>query len=196
VDPSGLGWCKKCGYCRTLESDRKRSPTPLQPAAPGYYQPSGLRQALSAPRTLPSWWWVLVTGIAIVFILTIIPARKLPPEGLARALWCTIQIAVGILMVFAAQFWAVLAIGYADEKVGPRDLFLSARLWGMTLRRLPSTCGQVCLAGWGFSVAVAALVVVGGLGYWNECLPKGGNTSQKKPALPPVYRNWPLDNGS
>ena len=33
IDPNGLGWCRACGYCRSLEVERKSRPL-QRPALP------------------------------------------------------------------------------------------------------------------------------------------------------------------
>ena len=51
IDPSGLGWCKACGYCRSLGAEQKPAapPAPAKAAAPKPVVP-GL-----APAKKPFW---------------------------------------------------------------------------------------------------------------------------------------------
>ena len=65
--------------------------------------------------------------------------ERAPEDSLIRALWCTIQFGVGVAGIFAAQIWAFVLIAPNSEHISAKDLILSARLWGMTFRRLPET---------------------------------------------------------
>src|SRR5262249_49528423 len=140
IDPDGLGWCRNCGFCRSLEEDKNKAA--VAPVALAR-RPSllGLVDLVEILSYLPSWFWVLLGGMASVALLSLPPAFLLPPEGLERALWSTLQIAAGVIAILAAQGWALLAIAAEDERLSGKDLILSFRLWSLTLARLPRTHG-------------------------------------------------------
>src|SRR2546426_426791 len=57
IDPAGLGWCKACGYCRSLESEKIDK---LLAAAPG---PTRGAVLAGIAGHLPVWIWVLLAGV-------------------------------------------------------------------------------------------------------------------------------------
>ena len=168
VDPAGLSLCPKCGWCRSLAETRLWSAEPVQTKRP----PSRLggREFLELIWKSPCWLWILAGGLVVVGAVTAAADAVLPPEGLVRALWTTGQIAVGLLFVLGAQAWALILFAPKDDKLGAKDLFLSGRLWGLILKRLPATQWQVGFAVWGLTLAVSGAAWVGGLSYY---LPKG-----------------------
>jgi len=175
TDPGGLGWCQACGYCHSLEEEKARVPSSV-PAAAGPSSPLGSLEMVEVVRTLPRWVWLMLGGVLAIVGATFIPGLQLPRTGLLRAAWCTVQLVVGLVLVFAAQIWALLQLAHQDEKLGNRDAFMPVRLWVLTFRHLPHTWRQVCLAAWGVALFVAALLIVGGLGHWWTYLPKRPNT--------------------
>jgi hypothetical protein len=179
TDPGGLGWCQTCGYCHSLEQEKAR--TPLAAAAAPARRPSflGGLEMFEVVSALPGWFWGLLLGIAAVAGATFVPATQLPRVGLLRTVWCTGQIGVGLLLIFAAQVWTLLLLAPEDEKLGNKDALLPTRLWAQALRRLPRTWRPVCLASWGLAAALSAVFIVGGLSHWLNYLPKasGGKTA-------------------
>jgi hypothetical protein len=185
VDPNGLGWCKACGYCRSLEEERAKDPPPEAAAGEASTakktRPSvgGLVELGEAVYKLPSWVWVLLAGMAGFALVSLLPSKKLPLDSLERAVWCTLQIAMGLLLILAAQFWAVIQIAPHDERVSARDVLLPARLWGLVFKRMPAMRLPVWFAGWGLSLILSAVLIIGGLSYWMNYLP-GSKAAQQK----------------
>jgi hypothetical protein len=171
IDPSGLGWCKSCGYCKSLEEDKARVPMRTAGASK---TPSllGMVEFGQVLAHLPSWAWVLVGGMVVIVVMNVLPAQSVPKEGLVRAVLSTSEIAIGLVLIFVAQFWALFAVGGNDEKLNFKDGVLPGRLWGMAMRKLPETQGQVWLASWGITCILSALLIIGGLPHWMEYLPK------------------------
>jgi hypothetical protein len=171
IDPDGLGWCRGCGFCRSLEEDRQKAG--IRAAARSAHQPSllGLVELLQLFTLLPSWIWILLAGMAVTVLFTLPPSLVLPAEGLERALWCTLQMVAGLLMIFAAQWWALWLIAPEDERLTGKDLIIPFRLWSLTLSRLPRLRGPVWLAAWALTAIVSAIFLVGGLEHWLEYLP-------------------------
>src|SRR5687767_3050945 len=85
-DPSGLGWCKKCGYCRSLGDPDTKSAAPA---------PNTLTATGSAIGQTPTWAWMTLIGIAIVAGVTFAGGRYLTLSPLERALLTTGQIILG-----------------------------------------------------------------------------------------------------
>lgn len=171
IDPDGLGWCRACGYCRSLEEERAKQPLDAPAPAPGKSSPFGIVEFGRLLVHLPSWLWVLLGGFGLVVLMSL-PAMLTLPEGmLSRCLWSTVQIIVGVLMILAAQFWALMELADSDDRLGAKDGIISGRLWVLTLARLPETRKQVWLAAWGLAAILAALFLIGGLSHWFTYLP-------------------------
>jgi hypothetical protein len=181
IDPMGLGWCKACGYCKSLEEDKAKFQAPPKPTSKA---PSslGLVEAIQVMAMLPTWVWVMVGGMAAVAAINLPPARAFAPNGLGRALWSSIEIGLGILLILAAQIWALFIVGHHDEKLSFKDAIISGRLWGLTLRNLPETRGMVWLATWGIACILSAVFIMGGLGYWGQYLPRSTPAMPAAPA--------------
>ncbi len=178
IDPSGLGWCRACGYCKSLEEDKAR--VPLNAKAPQRKASAlGMVEFVQVLAKLPTWTLVLGGGVAVVFAINVAPARLLAPNPLSLATWSTAEIVLGLLMIFAAQLWSLCVLAPTDEKLHFRDAVLSGPLWVKTLSRLPATRGQTWLAGWGLACILSAIFVTGGLSHWMNYLPK-------KASPPPV----------
>ncbi len=175
IDPAGLGWCKACGYCRSLEAEQDNR---LLQAAAG---PSPGAALAGAAGQIPTWFWVLVGGVAALAALALAVGRLLPAgNGLPRAVWTSVQMAVGLLLVFGAQLYAVVRIAPDDERLSFKDALVPTRLWSLVGKRLPRLCSCVCLAVWGGALMLFALLFIGGLRHWFSYLPGA------EKATPPV----------
>jgi hypothetical protein len=76
-------------------------------------------------------------------------------------------------LVFAAQLLALIQLAPRDERLGIKDLFLPIRLWSQVFQHLPLGRASVWLGGWGVSLILAGIFMVGGLSYWSQFLPGG-----------------------
>ena len=81
IDPAGLGWCKACGYCRSLaESQKQAGPEPKAPAAPNTLTATG-----SAVGQTPTWFWITLVGVLLISGATIACSHLLHLKPLQRA---------------------------------------------------------------------------------------------------------------
>ncbi len=167
INPGSLGWCPKCGYCRSLE---QAGGTMALTAAPGTDKasPLGMVEFGQMLSKLPTWLWVLLAGMGILVVFSLSGNYFLPKNSLPRALWSSVQLAVGLVVLIAAQAWAVILIAPGDDHIGPKDVVFSARLWGLVFRRLPDTRKQLWLGAWGLSAMICAVLLVGGFEYWYQ----------------------------
>jgi hypothetical protein len=172
IDPSGLGWCRSCGYCKSLEDDKARVPIQTQPAQPRKASLFGMAEFGEVMSRLPAWTWVLVGGAGTGLAVNVLLSLVLPEASLSRALVATGEIAVGLLLIFVGQTWALCLLAPDDDKLHFKDAVLPGRLWAATVRKLPETRGQVWLVGWGLVCILSAILVVGGLTHWLSYLPK------------------------
>jgi hypothetical protein len=181
IDPQGLGWCRSCGYCKSLEDDKARAPLETH-TAPRKPSALGLVEFGQYIAGLPSWVRVLCGGAAAVVMLNIPLTLVLPADGLERAVVATAEISMGVLMVFAAQTWALCLLASGDDKLGFKDAILPGHLWAVTFRELPKTRAQVWMVGWGITCVLSGVLVVGGLTHWLTYLPKS-STPAPEPAV-------------
>jgi len=167
INPESLGWCSRCGFCRSLEEDAAKMDSVAPGRAPN---PSflGASEFLDLLGRAPRWLWVLLAGTAAIAMLSLVGNLVLPMASLPRAVWSTVQILLGLLGLFGAQVWALFLIAPDDDKVGAKDAIISGRLWGLTFNRLPETRRQVWLGGWSLAAMLLGVFVVGGLGYWTQ----------------------------
>jgi hypothetical protein len=166
ANPDGLGWCPKCGYCRSLDGDE--TPAALAPKRVASKPPSalGASEFGEAMKHMPRWVWPLLGGAAAVAVLSVAVDSLLPEECLTRALWSAFQLVLSIIGLIAAQLWAVLMVGARVDGLGAKDLIFPGRSWPAALRRLPATRKPVWLGGWSVTGLICAVLVVGGFNYW------------------------------
>jgi hypothetical protein len=167
TNPEGLGWCPSCGYCRSLEQDAKKAAL-AAPATPRGPSPLGVVEFVEVLGKLPRWFWVLLGGTSIVVGISVAANSVLPDDSLARALWSSVQLGLGLVGMFAAQIWAFLLVAPETEHLSAKDLILSTRLWSITCRRLPETQAKVWLGAWSFGAGLCAVFLVGGFSYWYQ----------------------------
>ena len=167
TNPEGLGWCPACGYCRSLEQDAGKAALAAASAA---RKPSalGFVEFFELLGRLPRWLAILVGGITIVGMVSVAANIILPDDSLVRALWFSVQLGLGLIGLFAAQVWAFVLIAPQSDHLSAKDVILSARLWGMTCRRLPETQRQLWLGGWSMAAMLCAVCIVGGYSYWYQ----------------------------
>jgi hypothetical protein len=183
VSPNSLGWCIKCGYCRTTAE----TPAPVfqDPSmAPAEARPSflGMVEAAGLLRRLPVWFWVWIWGIATVVLVSFLGDLEVAERARERAVWSTTQITVGLFCMIVGQLWAAFVVAPLDDKLGVLDVIVPIRLWASALKRLPAASWPICLASWGLAAILGGFIVVGGLEYW---LPKKPEKKAEAPLLAP-----------
>ena len=179
-DPKGLGWCQSCGYCKSLEDDKAKVVVPRE--APKSQRLEDAKEAARIATTVPRWFWLLLLGVVGFAAASQLPARQLAANSFERALWTTLQVCAGLFLIFVAQIVALVRIAPDDEKLSFKDALVPTRLWGLVFKRLPSLSFTVCLAGWGLSMILSALIFIGGLQHWMTYLPgqKNAPSNTKK----------------
>jgi len=176
VDPAGIGWCQRCNYCRTLENDKDKVPTPAARKTPSNLTGGG-PDFFRLIAHLPSWFWTLLIGMGVYTAMSVIIGKQLEPDLPTRAIWCTIQIFVGLVLILGAHFWAMTYLAPDDDKLGIKDVLLPGRLWLLMFRNMPAMRWPVWITGWGFAIIVSGLIFIGGLSHWMNYLP-GTKTAQ------------------
>lgn len=167
IDPTGLGWCRACGYCRSLAESAQTLTAAEVPAGPSAISATG-----SAITDLPAWFWILFGGAILVAVGTFAANRYVSLTPFGRATFATIQIAAGLGAMFLGQFIGLLRLAPEDSTLTFKDAVFPFRLYGLALKRLPTSALTLYLGVWGLTAIVAAGFFVGGLDHWLEYLPK------------------------
>ena len=163
IDPLGLGWCKACGYCRSLGEG---PPKPAAAAvAPGPRKPTVL-EAAGTIRYLPPWLWVTALNVALVIGGVYLANRYFHPKPLPRALWATIQLGLGIALIFVGQFIALFRLAPEDPGLSFMHAVMPGGMYGPMFKQLPRTSIAVYLVCWGKALIVTSKVFIGGFEHW------------------------------
>lgn len=170
IDPSGLGWCAGCGYCKSLAND----PTERLLAEQTAKSPLvGVVATGGAIVGLPMWFWACFPFLAVGIVFSIYNGNRLPAgENLPRALWATLQIVAGLSLMIGAQICALIMIAPEVITLTFKDAIVPFKLWGLVAKRLPQCKECVWIAVLGFSLIVGSAVFIGGFGHWFTYLPK------------------------
>jgi hypothetical protein len=173
IDPKGLGWCKVCGYCRSLAEGEKHTAgmSEGKPAAPQ----NTVEATTAAVGQMPLWIWVTLVGIATIGGSGYWVGHHLALTPFHSALLTTLSIGVGVLMMFIGQFIGVLRIAPEESTLGFFDVIVPFKLYALVMKRLPSSQLTFYLGVWGLTAIISANVFVGGLGHWLTYLPKSRN---------------------
>jgi hypothetical protein len=174
IDPQGLGWCKACGYCRSLEEGEKKAASAPN-AVPNQITATG-----AAIGQSPTWFWVTLIGLILIVGATAAGAHYLVLTPLERALLTSGQIIVGLAAMFLGQFIGLLRIAPEDSALGLKDAIFPFRLYALALKRLPRTRHTLYLGVWGAAAILSAVVFIGGVDYWFSYL-KNKNKNQPTP---------------
>ena len=169
ADPDGLGYCAGCGYCRSLEQDRKAAalvaPPPAEPRKPATRL--GAAEFFSLMALAPTWIWVLTFVTLAVGPISFFADRRLPPSGTPdRGYWSAGQLGVGILLLVMGQAWALSMLWARGERLGVGEMVWPFRLWVRAARWLPDTRWPLALGASGFAAGLAAVFWVGGFSFW------------------------------
>jgi len=176
VDPRGLGWCQVCGYCRSLAEDRERLPLAPEPAQRAATAP----QAAAAVQ-VPRWAIALIAGVVVNVVACWAVGRYIPLTPLHRALWTTIQMAAGLLIMFLIQLYALVRIAPEEATLHFFDALVPFRLYGLVCKRLPRLAMVLCASSWALALTLGALLFIGGLAHWLNYLPKSQDSKQHNP---------------
>jgi hypothetical protein len=170
IDPFGLGWCKGCGYCRSLGEEKGTpAPKPAAPAAATEPPPK------TAPRGRPVYLWITLGNVLLLALGAYLIGRFLPLRPLERALWTTIQVGAGVALMFVGQFLGVLRLAPAYPALSFKDCFIPFHLYELIGKNLRDARWSLYLCSWGLTLIVSALVFIGGLQHWFTYLPGNQN---------------------
>jgi hypothetical protein len=162
IDPTGLGWCKACGYCRSL-GDEKPVAAPVAVAGP--HKPTML-EAAGTIRYLPTWIWFSALTVALLCAAVYFGNRYYHPKPFPRALWATIQLGAGIALIFLGQFTALFRLAPEDPSLSFMHAIMPVGMYGPMFKQLPSTSWSFYLVCWGKALIITATSFIGGFDHW------------------------------
>ena len=169
INPGSLGWCMKCGYCKSLEEESAKV---LPKEAVKKASSLGIIEALATLKHVPDWVWTLLAGAVVIVVISFGAHVMLPPNSYPRALWSTLVIAGCVMTVFIVQIWLMVELAPKDEenRLSPWQLLwiFPARLWKHAFKRLPETRRQISIGAWAWVGIKCTIVIVGGMDFWYQ----------------------------
>lgn len=166
LNPQELGWCPRCRYCRSLESEQKATNV-IEEGKRKKLSPLGIVEFLEFANKLPSWAIILIEGIVVIFVCSLLLNRYFPAEeSLARALTSLITYIVSVVTVLVVNFWSIAILAPDDEHLGPKDVFLFGKLWRQVVKHQPEMRWQLWLGAWALTAFACAVLFIRGTDYW------------------------------
>lgn len=155
-------WCPKCGYYPRLGTTVSRDPhsaDALESAA----SPSSYREALAR---LPKWSYILASGVVAIFFVSLAVRVITPDDSFSRSLWSVTQLLVGGSTFVAVHIYAFLRAGMKTSGFDAFDVIIHPiEVWRPSFRELPDTARRIYAGAWGFTAALCAMVIIGGIRY-------------------------------
>ncbi len=164
LEPWGMSsWCPSCGYYPTLNTTVEVEPPPIAVELETEEEKSPATELLQA---VPTWGWILLGGVGAVLVMSIVArltiADTMIPRGKLAILQCVLGLCVALVGHWMAYFHAMTA----SEKFGPFDVLMKpVAIYDVTIRGLPDLAWRLWCVAWGLSMAICALVVIGGVSY-------------------------------
>jgi len=153
-------WCPECGFYPTLNAQLALDLLEHQEAQ------EEIKTPLQMLLDVPAWVWMLAVGLVAIVFTSMVARVVIVPANPERGWWAAIQFSIGFLALGIAHLMAYfVAISKSDE-IGPGDLWLKpVTIWQQVFSELPRYNMLVNTGCWGFTTAICALVVVGGIDY-------------------------------
>jgi hypothetical protein len=130
-------------------------------------QTIGWREAVQAVATLPGWLSILLGGAFAILLYCKSLDYLLAENSERRAIWGTVLLSAGLLILCLCQLWAFLKLLPENAGWGITEAMVpSLPVWCAAFRRLPHTRWPIWLAGWSLTMVLASTLVVGGQTYW------------------------------
>jgi hypothetical protein len=115
---------------------------------------------------MPAWTKVLCAGILAIFVESIFISVATSDDSLVRSVWGVLQFVIGFSVFVMFHTIAAAKASMANNRIGFLDALLHpVEAWRPTVDGLPQTARRIWLASWGFTAAICATVIVGGIRY-------------------------------
>jgi hypothetical protein len=155
-------WCPKCGYYPRLGTTVSGNPD-TDGAAETTASPSSYMEALAR---LPQWSYFLAAGVVAIFVVSLAVRVITPDDSFSRSLWSVTQLFVGGGTFAAVHFYAFLRAGMKTSGLNAFDVIVHPiEVWRPSFRELPATARRIYAGAWGFTAALCAVVIIGGVRY-------------------------------
>lgn len=155
TEPWGFSsWCPQCGYYPALQTRVEAPAVPVRDDS----RPASLKDIL------PPWVLLMGGGMFVVIGVSVWARLAVDGESSARLLWAVSQILVGLIAFGVAHGTAYFVAITHSDKIGPFDAIMSPMvIWRPTFARLPKGASRTCLAVWGITAVLTALLIVDGI---------------------------------
>ncbi|HTI50198.1 MAG TPA: hypothetical protein VL475_04575 [Planctomycetaceae bacterium] len=154
-------WCPKCGYYPRLGT--MVGGDPATEGTETHASPSSYREALAR---LPRWSYVLAAGVVAIFFVSLAVRVVTPDDSFSRSLWSVLQLFVGGGTFVVVHFYAFLRAGMKTDGFSAFDVIVHPiEVWRPSFRELPGTARRIYAGVWGFTAALCAILIIGGIRY-------------------------------
>lgn len=155
TEPWGFSsWCPSCGFYPKLQTRVEAPPAPVEES----------EQVAGLTDVLPPWTWLMGAGMLGVIALSFWARLTIEANSSTRLLWAVLQMLVGAITFSVGHATAYFIAIAKTDKIGPFDAFMSPMaVWRPTFVQLPKGASRVCLAAWGATAVLAALLIVDGI---------------------------------
>ncbi len=157
--------CRSCGFYPSLgiavdldaEWEAAMNTEPAAPAEPK----SAFEEFISS---IPSWAWpVIGTNVGIVAV-SLVGRLLLPADAALFEYWGTSQLLLGLALVVVIHITCYVMTASGDTDMGIVDIVVSPmKAWFRTFSRLPKRLWLVVGGSNGITLALAAVLIVGGI---------------------------------
>lgn len=160
-DWGAASWCPVCGFYPKFDKAPEKIDDSLQVKTE--------EQSVNFVRmlkTLPKWANVLIGGSLSIIVASIAIRISYAYSGRNPGTWAVCQLMIGILMALVAHCRAAFIGLNKDQKLAPMDIVMAPfATWDRTIKELPFSRVTIWLGGWGITVVLSAVIIVGGIRY-------------------------------
>ena len=115
---------------------------------------------------MPAWTKILCTGILAIVVESIFISVATSADSLVRSVWGVLQFVMGLGVFLMFHTISAAKASMTNNRIGFLDALLHpVEAWRPTVDGLPQTARRIWLAAWGFTAAICAMVIVGGIRY-------------------------------
>jgi hypothetical protein len=154
-------WCPQCGYyprLGTCVSETNSAGDKEARPAPSTY--------LEALARVPQWAYVLAAGVIAIFVVSVAVRALTPDDSLFRDLWSHLQLFIGGMTFIVVHCYAFIRGGAKGSRLGGFDVVIHPiEVWRPSFQELPQTARRIWVGAWGFTAAICAMMVIGGIRY-------------------------------
>lgn len=155
----GANWCPVCGYYPAFHEKPEEVDYTLQ-------QQEQVSEYDHWWQVVPKWAWIMIAGCVAIVAQSITVRLYYHYNGGMRSHWALPQALLGVALGLTGHLRAAFVGLNQDQKLSPGDIVMApVATWNRIFRQLPKTRLTVWIAGWGITLTVTALTIIGGIRY-------------------------------